>query len=162
MVRTIWTWAAMLVAVLLQIAIVAPRPLTLSQYDQVGAEVNGTLDVAMLQRWMTETNANTHSFLLWDTDGHQYLDSENDASMCTLNRLCRRPHESNLYPVCTAIVVRFLSESADFKVNGEPFKVWVTLIPPSETTPAVPPTPPNFTDWCASSSSHECLSACSA
>jgi len=45
------------------------------------------------------------------------------------------------------VVVRFLSESADFKVNGEPLKVWVTLIPPSESQPAVPPTPPNFTDW---------------
>jgi hypothetical protein len=59
-----------------------PR-LTLSQYDQVGAEANGTLDVALLQRWMTETNANTHSFLLWDTDGHQYLDSEKDAPACS-------------------------------------------------------------------------------
>ena len=50
------------------------RDLTLSQYDQVAAEVNGTLDVVKLQQWMTETNANTMSFLLWDTDGHQYLD----------------------------------------------------------------------------------------
>ena len=57
------------------------RHLTLSQYDQVGAEVNGTLDVSKLQRWMTETNANTHSFLLWDTDGHQYLDSAADIHM---------------------------------------------------------------------------------
>jgi len=47
---------------------------TLSQYDQVGAEVNGTLDIALLQSYLTETNSNTFSFLLWDTDGHQYLD----------------------------------------------------------------------------------------
>ena len=70
---------------------------TLSQYDQVGAEVNGTLDVALLQQWLTETNANTMSFLLWDTDGHQYLD-----------------------------MVRFLQSSADFKVGGHPIKVWVS------------------------------------
>ncbi len=93
MARTVsWSLrAAVTTAALLQIAgtphaqsvgsaTARARPrLTLSQYDQVGAEVNGTLDVAMLQRWMTETNANTHSFLLWDTDGHQYLDSEKDA-----------------------------------------------------------------------------------
>ena len=85
MAGTSWTCAALLAAVLLQVATVTARPLTISQYDQVGAEVNGTLDVAMLQRWITETNANTHSFLLWDTDGHQYLDSENDASTCTLS-----------------------------------------------------------------------------
>ena len=47
---------------------------TLSQYDQVGAEVNGTLDIALLQRYLTETHSNTFSFLRWDTDGHQYLD----------------------------------------------------------------------------------------
>lgn len=41
---------------------------------QVGAEVNGTLDVTRLAGWMAETNANTVSFLLWDVDGHQYLD----------------------------------------------------------------------------------------
>ena len=64
-------------------------PLTLAQYDQVSAEVNGTLNVTRLQQWMTLTNANTHSFLLWDTDGHQYLD-----------------------------MVRFLDASADFAVNG--------------------------------------------
>ena len=30
----------------------ASRTLTLSQYDQVRAEVNGTLDVGKLQQWM--------------------------------------------------------------------------------------------------------------
>ena len=94
--------AAAIVAVLFQIAgtphaqsagSATTRPrLTLSQYDQVGAEVNGTLDVALLQRWMTETNANTHSFLLWDTDGHQYLDSEKEplhAQLMALHSLSR-------------------------------------------------------------------------
>jgi predicted carbohydrate-binding protein with CBM5 and CBM33 domain len=47
------------------------RQLTLSQYDQVGAEVNGTLNTSMLRAMISETNANTFSFLLWDTDGHQ-------------------------------------------------------------------------------------------
>ena len=77
---------------------------TLSQYDQVGAEVNGTLDIALLQRYLTETHSNTFSFLLWDTDGHQYLD-----------------------------MVRFLEATNDLKVDGAPLEVWVTLIPPSET-----------------------------
>ena len=36
--------------------------------------MNGTLDVTRLAGWMAETNANTVSFLLWDVDGHQYLD----------------------------------------------------------------------------------------
>lgn len=78
---------------------------TLSQYDQVSAEVNGTLDVSLLQSYLTETNSNTFSFLLWDTDGHQYLD-----------------------------MVRFLEASKNMKVNnGALLEVWVTLIPPSET-----------------------------
>ena len=77
---------------------------TLSQYDQVGAEVNGTLDIALLQRYLTETHSNTFSFLLWDTDGHQYLD-----------------------------MVRFLEATKDLKVDGAPLEVWVTLSPPSET-----------------------------
>ena len=79
---------------------------TLSQYDQVGAEVNGTLDIALLQSYLTETNSNTFSFLLWDTDGHQYLD-----------------------------MVRFLDATKDMKVKGGTLEVWVTLIPPSETIP---------------------------
>jgi predicted carbohydrate-binding protein with CBM5 and CBM33 domain len=47
------------------------RQWTLSQYDQVGAEVNGTLNTSILRAMISETNANTFSFLLWDTDGHQ-------------------------------------------------------------------------------------------
>jgi hypothetical protein len=98
-------------------AVIAPPkrmpPLTLAQYDQVSAEVNGTLNVTRLQQWMTVTNANTHSFLLWDTDGHQYLD-----------------------------MVRFLDASADFAVNGQLLRVWVTLIPPSESIPVGPSPPP--------------------
>jgi hypothetical protein len=81
-----------------------PPRKTLSQYDQVGAEVNGTLDIALLQSYLSESNSNTFSFLLWDTDGHQYLD-----------------------------MVRFLAASKDMKVGGAPLEVWVTLIPPTET-----------------------------
>eukprot|EP01050_Picozoa_sp_SAG11_P000968 SAG11_NODE_38_length_21705_cov_24.667453_6_plen_286_part_00 len=77
---------------------------TLSQYDQVGAEVNGTLDIALLQQYLRETSSNTFSFLLWDTDGHQYVD-----------------------------MVRFLDATKGMQVNGGPLEVWVTLIPPSET-----------------------------
>jgi hypothetical protein len=48
---------------------------TLAQYDQVGAQMkNGTLNISLLTQWLKETQANTMSFLLWDDDGHQYLD----------------------------------------------------------------------------------------
>ena len=79
----------------------------LSQYDQVGAEdpVNGTLDVKKLARWMAQTNANTVSFLLWDTDGHQYLD-----------------------------MVRFMEWQAR-QTPKNALKIWVTLIPPTESLP---------------------------
>lgn len=86
---------------------------TLSQYDQIRAEVNGSLSISLLHQWMVDTNANTFSFLLWDTDGHQYRD-----------------------------MVRFLNASQNFKVNGQAIKVWCTLIPPSETEPVGPPPPP--------------------
>lgn len=76
---------------------------TLSQYDQVRAEVNGTLDVDMLTEWLEDSHANTMSFLLWDTDGHQYLD-----------------------------MVRFLEATKD-RQGAAKIEVWVTLIPPSET-----------------------------
>ena len=56
----------------------------LGQYDQVwsdgnysgDAERHGRLDTGLLLRWLNETNSNTMNFLLWDTDGHQYLDSK--------------------------------------------------------------------------------------
>jgi hypothetical protein len=96
----------------------------LSQYDQIEAEVNGILNVTLLQQRLTTTHANTFSFLLWDTDGHQYLD-----------------------------LVRFLHDSADFKVNGKLLEVWITLIPPSETQgPPLPP--PNFTNCVHCPASH--------
>lgn len=57
---------------------------TLGQYDQVTAETGpehatpydpqGSLDTALLLSWLRETNTNTMNFLLYDTDGHQYLD----------------------------------------------------------------------------------------
>ena len=53
------------------------RRQTLAQYDQVSAQAaghGGALDTKKLTGWLHETNANTMSFLLWDTDGHQYLD----------------------------------------------------------------------------------------
>jgi len=61
-----------------------PHPKVLGQYDQVwsngnysgDAERHGRLDTGLLLRWLNETNSNTMSFLLWDTDGHQYLDSK--------------------------------------------------------------------------------------
>lgn len=90
--------------------------LTLSQYDQVGAEVNGSLSIPLLQARIAATHANTFSFLLWDIDGHQYLD-----------------------------MVQFLEQSKGFTVDGRPLSVWVTLIPPSENRlPPVPA--PNFTN----------------
>ena len=62
----------------------APSPKTLAQYDQVTAETGrghatpydpqGSLDAALLLSWLRETNTNTMNFLLYDTDGHQYLD----------------------------------------------------------------------------------------
>jgi hypothetical protein len=79
--------------------------LVLSQYDQLGAEVNGTLDVPKLAGWMTETNANTLSFLLQDFDGHQYLD-----------------------------MVRFM-EWQTKQAPKSALKIWVTLIPPTESQP---------------------------
>jgi len=87
----------------------APQRKTLSQYDQVAAEVNGSLDLHKLQSWIKVTNANTFSFLLWDTDGHGYLD-----------------------------LVRFLADPDAQRtiVDGAPLAVWVTLIPPSESQPA--------------------------
>ena len=56
----------------------------LGQYDQVwsdgnysgDAERHGRLDTGLLLRWLNETNSNTMNFLLYDTDGHQYLDSK--------------------------------------------------------------------------------------
>ena len=53
----------------------APRK-SLAQYDQIGFE-QGTparLNVSALVTGLNETSANTMNFLLWDTDGHQYLD----------------------------------------------------------------------------------------
>ena len=47
--------------------------------------------------------------------------------------------------------MRFLEAN---KAAQPPLDVWVTLIPPSETQPAVPPTPPNFTDCAKCPSSH--------
>ena len=80
--------------------------MSLSQYDQVSAEVNGTLDTDKLVGWLQQTNANTMSFLLWDTNGHQYLD-----------------------------LVRFLEATKDHTdANGAAaLQVWVTLIPVTET-----------------------------
>ena len=60
------------------------QPKVLGQYDQVwsdgnysgDAERHGRLDTGLLLRWLNETNSNAMSFLLWDTDGHQYLDSK--------------------------------------------------------------------------------------
>ena len=60
------------------------RRQALAQYDQVTAEVGagrktpydprGALDAPLLLSWLKATNSNTMNFLLWDTDGHQYLD----------------------------------------------------------------------------------------
>lgn len=93
-----------------------PRRKTLAQYDQVNAErgVPPTLDVELLLGQLVETNANTMNFLLWDTDGHQYLD-----------------------------MVRFLARTKDVHVSGGgPMDVWVTLIPKSETVPNQAPSRP--------------------
>ena len=78
-------------------------PLTLAHYDQSAAEVDGALDVGLLTRWLRETHSNTINFLIYDTDGHQYLD-----------------------------MVRFLSQTANATVDGQPLRVWVTLVPLSD------------------------------
>ena len=64
--------------------VLSKPPKVLGQYDQVwsdgnysgDAERHGRLDTGLLLRWLNETNSNTMNFLLWDTDGHQYLDSK--------------------------------------------------------------------------------------
>ena len=65
------------------------------------------LDVDLLKDWLTETHANTYSYLLWDTTGDDYLN-----------------------------LVRFLEATRDFCVDGRALRVWVTLIPPSEVSGA--------------------------
>lgn len=84
---------------------------TLSQYDQIDAEQGTppTLNVDLLVKWINSTNTNTFNFLLWDTDGHQYLD-----------------------------MVRFLEQTKDMEVGGVgggPIDVWITLVPRTETVP---------------------------
>ena len=68
---------------LLALALQLRAPKVLGQYDQVTAEVapgrapydpRGSLDAPLLLSWLKQTNTNTMNFLLWDTDGHQYLD----------------------------------------------------------------------------------------
>ena len=64
--------------------VLSKPPKVLGQYDQVwsdgnysgDAERHGRLDTGLLLRWLNETNSNTMNFLLYDTDGHQYLDSK--------------------------------------------------------------------------------------
>jgi hypothetical protein len=87
----------------------APRK-TLSQYDQakVPSEPNPTgsgqrVNVTGLIRWLNDTHTNTFSWMLWDTDGSSYLD-----------------------------FVRVLSLTAGVTISGSPFRLWITLIPPSE------------------------------
>lgn len=91
---------------------------SLAQYDQVFAEIGTppTLSIPILLNAINQTNTNTMNFLLWDIDGHQYLD-----------------------------LVRFLDATKDMRVgvdNG-PLEVWITLVPKTETVPGhLVPMPP--------------------
>lgn len=62
-------------------------------------------DLDALRSALVATHTSVYSFLLYDTTGQDYLD-----------------------------FVRFLDETRDFCVDGRQLRVWVTLIPPTETT----------------------------
>jgi hypothetical protein len=77
---------------------------TKAQYaGEPHADAGLPVDSELLEEWLTQTHANTYSFLLWDTTGDDYLD-----------------------------LVRFLDATKAFCVDGRQLRVWVTLIPPSE------------------------------
>ena len=84
---------------------------SLVQYDQqehVPLEPNPSggaqrVNVTGLMQLLRNTHANSFSWLLWTEDGSSYLD-----------------------------FVRVLSETANETIDGTPFQMWLTLIPPSE------------------------------
>jgi hypothetical protein len=86
---------------------------TLAQYQQQSADFgNGALDVSRLLGWLRRTHSNTMSFLLWDTNGQNYLD-----------------------------MVRFLEQTKNDPWQSRSrarIRVWVTLIPPSEARHSPP------------------------
>jgi predicted lipoprotein with Yx(FWY)xxD motif len=90
---------------------VPSRHQSLVQFDQAHVptepDPSGSADrrvnVTGLVEWLSDTNANTFSFFLWDVDGHEYLD-----------------------------FVRVLSLTANVAINGTPLRIWLTLIPPTE------------------------------
>ena len=80
-------------------------PKILTQYDQQGLHPRGSpLNVSAIVALLQETNANSFSYLLWSTDGQEYLD-----------------------------FVRMLSLTSNLTMHdGVPFRMWLTLIPPTE------------------------------
>jgi hypothetical protein len=66
--------------------------------------VQHTSNITLLKQQLSATNANTMSWELWSSTDQSYLD-----------------------------FVEFLDATQDFKVHGQQLRVWLTLIPPTET-----------------------------
>ncbi|HEY3450359.1 MAG TPA: VCBS repeat-containing protein [Myxococcales bacterium] len=79
---------------------------TRGQYDNKSAFFDPVASpkVAKLQQWMSDTHTNTYNMMLWDETGKDYLD-----------------------------LVEVLEGTRDFAVDGRKVRLWVTLIPRTES-----------------------------